>query len=426
MQRAFREGGLANIGRGALNAPFALLEQTMRPIMEYVVPRQKLGVFADMAKRELLRLGPAADMGDVREAMRKAWDSVDNRMGQVVYDNLFYNRAIKDMALLAFRAYGWQLGKYREGLGAAADLARAGKAVATLQKPEVTHRMAYAMALPLMVGTMGGLVHYLFTGKMPVGLDWFIPQTGEKDDKGNPLRLNFPSYIKDVVAYAKRPLTSFGHSLNPLGAAMLDLLANRDFYDVRIRNPDDPLWKQGSDVAAFAAEQAVPFSVSGAMKLRDDAAPLWKQVFPFFGVTPVPSRITMTPAQEMAADMMAEQMNKAPRTPEQFDRSKLIKEIVKDINTNGWRSGMAKLAEGLRGGNLTPGSVTTVIDRMHYTPLQFQVHHLDVDASMKVWRVANEAEQQQIRTIMVLKIGGSKATAPQIKRLYLAEVKAGR
>lgn len=54
----------------------------MRPILEYIVPRQKLGVFADMASRELEKLGPAADAATTREALRKAWDSVDNRMGQ--------------------------------------------------------------------------------------------------------------------------------------------------------------------------------------------------------------------------------------------------------------------------------------------------------------------------------------------------------
>jgi hypothetical protein len=54
-------------------------------------------------------LAPAKSVGIVRAAMRKVWDSVDNRMGQMVYDNLFYERAVKDIALITFRAYGWQL-----------------------------------------------------------------------------------------------------------------------------------------------------------------------------------------------------------------------------------------------------------------------------------------------------------------------------
>ena len=120
MIRAWHEGGL-QWATLPIRVPLAAWEQAMRPILEYVVPRQKLGVFARMAQYELAKLPPDADAAAQREALRKAWDSVDNRMGQVVYDNLFYNRAIKDVALLSFRAYGWQLGKYREGLGAVAD-----------------------------------------------------------------------------------------------------------------------------------------------------------------------------------------------------------------------------------------------------------------------------------------------------------------
>src|SRR5208337_1688178 len=42
MMDAFRK---FNIPGGILRAPFALVEQTMKPLMEYIVPRQKLGVF---------------------------------------------------------------------------------------------------------------------------------------------------------------------------------------------------------------------------------------------------------------------------------------------------------------------------------------------------------------------------------------------
>lgn len=66
----------------------------------------------------------------------------------MVYDNLFYNRAVKDVALIAFRAYGWQLGKYRESFGALIDTGAAVGKLAKGERPEFSHRMAYAMALP--------------------------------------------------------------------------------------------------------------------------------------------------------------------------------------------------------------------------------------------------------------------------------------
>lgn len=68
-----------------MRAPQALIEKLAQPIMSYIVPRQKLGVFADLARMEMDRLGPNASQDDVRKVMQKAWASVDNRMGQLVY-----------------------------------------------------------------------------------------------------------------------------------------------------------------------------------------------------------------------------------------------------------------------------------------------------------------------------------------------------
>jgi len=348
-------------------------------------------------------------------------------MGQVVYDNLFYNRSVKDVALLSFRAYGWQLGKYREGLGAVADSLVAAGQVARLRPPDFTHRMAYALALPILVGGIGGLIHYLMTGRKPdEAKDYFMPKTGELDRAGNPVRLNLPSYVKDAIAYSKHPLTALQHSLNPLIAGMMDLLQNHDFYNVEIRNPDDPLWQQGSDVAQFAAKQFTPFSVSGAAKLKEDAAPAWKQVAPFFGVTPVPQRLTMTPAQELASEIMSATMPSAPRTKEQFDRSKLLKEIIAGIKSGGdapeW---VASLAGGLDAQLLAPNTVEIMLQRLKYNPLQFQVSHFTPEAAMRVWVLANAQEQEDLAPIIAAKIARAKTLWTPEKAALLEKMMQG-
>jgi hypothetical protein len=64
----------------------------------------------------------------------RAWDSVDNRLGQLVYDNLFWHNMTKDLGLVATRSLGWNLGTIRELAGGVADYARALKAF--LRSPE--------------------------------------------------------------------------------------------------------------------------------------------------------------------------------------------------------------------------------------------------------------------------------------------------
>jgi hypothetical protein len=421
MIRSYREATASGYLKGTMQAPFALMEQAIKPIMEYVVPRQKLGVFSDMAQRAIEKLGPSAQPEDIREAMRKAWDSVDNRMGQLVYDNLFYHRAVKDLALLGFRAYGWQLGKYREGFGAAIDAGNFAKNVATGKKAEFTHRMAYAMALPMMIGTLGAIATYLMTGRKPEGQDYFMPPTGETDANGNPVRLNFPSYMKDVLSYSKHPVTSFAHSLNPIYSSMWDLYNNKDFYNVEIRHPDDPLLDQAGEVAKFAAKQFVPFSVSAAQKLNEDDAPARKQVLPFFGITPVSTRMTMTPAQELASDLMASGMGDAPLTKEQFDKSKMIRDAVKQMKT-GAGNGLGTFNDAIATGKLNPDAMQALMERMKYNPLQFQVFHLGARDAIKVWRVASPQERTQLQPILVSKVANAKALTLTEKQGLLNEL----
>lgn len=56
-------------------------------------------------------------------ALRQAWDSIDNRFGQLVYDNLFWNKSAKDIGMVMTRSLGWNLGTVREIGGGLKDLA---------------------------------------------------------------------------------------------------------------------------------------------------------------------------------------------------------------------------------------------------------------------------------------------------------------
>ena len=125
MRKAFMDAlRRHSVGKMALTGLPALAEAAMYPVLEWLVPRQKLGIFADMVDFELKRLGPDATQEQRREAFAGAWDSVDNRMGQLVYDDLFWNRTVKDLMMITVQSVGWNLGTIRELAGAAGDTAR--------------------------------------------------------------------------------------------------------------------------------------------------------------------------------------------------------------------------------------------------------------------------------------------------------------
>ena len=61
-----------------------VLDRVSAPIFEWLVPRQKLGVFLDLAK-DWIAKHPDADVAARRDGLGKLWDSVDNRLGQLVF-----------------------------------------------------------------------------------------------------------------------------------------------------------------------------------------------------------------------------------------------------------------------------------------------------------------------------------------------------
>lgn len=272
-----------------------LLDTLNHPLMGVMVPRAKLGVFSELAA-DFLRRNPDATQEQLADAMTKAWDSVDNRMGQLVYDNLFWSKLQKDLAFITTRSVGWNLGSVREIGGGIVDLAaqgaRTAKGIANVARgkpfgipPELTNRMAYTIAMPIITAMFGALVTYLMTGQGPQELlDLFYPPTGQGD------RTTMPGYIKDVMAFKNDPLGTIGNKTQPLAETVIELAKNRDYYGGIINMPgvDNPL----VSYPEYLLNQAIPFSWRGWMKSREESGSMMSQALNFWGIQPAPQSIT--------------------------------------------------------------------------------------------------------------------------------------
>lgn len=291
MMEALRQG---NVWGAALRAPFALTEQAARPIMEYIVPRQKMAVFADLAREELAKFDTHKDEGKLREALAKAWDSVDNRMGQLVYDNLFWNKAVKDLSMASVRSVGWNVGTIREILGGGADTVKAAGDALRGKPPEMTTRMAYILALPLVAGIAGGLIHYLATGQTPDETkDWFFPRRGPQGTPGWNKRMSLPSYVKDVVHYAHDPYGAVRGKVHPALEMIMEMLSNEDYFGRHIRNSNDPLVKQMEEEAAHVGQTLEPMAVRPLLAPnKNGQGTTAEKILPFVGITDAPKYIT--------------------------------------------------------------------------------------------------------------------------------------
>lgn len=278
--------------RAAGNLPLAVVQKIASPLMEYAIPRVKIGAFLDLAESERAALGPAATDVQIQRAYERAWDSVDNRFGQLTHDNLFWNRTAADLAQVGTRSVGWNLGTLRELGGGAVDLVSGNP-----RSP----RTLYAFALPIYAGTIGAVYQYLHTGKRPGEMrDFFYPKNGLTDSRGRPDRISLPTYMKDVFAYTSHPVVTLQHKASPIVSIAADLATNEDYFGDMIRNPDETTAKQLQQIGGYALRQFQPFSVQQAINTaKEGGGNLAAEQF--FGFVKAPNSVKGTDAQ-LASD----------------------------------------------------------------------------------------------------------------------------
>jgi len=306
-KQAISRGDKAGIARGFLPA---MLDRINAPVFEQLVPRQKMGIFFDMAK-DWIERNPNATLEEKREAMGKFWDSVDNRLGQLAYDNVFWNRALKDALMISVRSVGWNLGTFRELGGGVLDFKN------VLKDKELSSRSAYVFALPFVTAILGSMIGYMYTGQGPQDLkDYIFPRTGRTRPDGTEDRVSLPSYMKDLfeyghdisgfLKYGANPTQTLQNKLHPMLGMIAQMLNNQDFFGAAIRSPGDPIVQQVQDEANYLIAQLTPFGIRNYQQqqktLGEEVNPLGYIASPsMFGITPSPGYITKNDKQTEAA-----------------------------------------------------------------------------------------------------------------------------
>ncbi len=412
LKNFFDAAKAGNYPGAVLRAPAAAIHAAAYPLMNVIIPRMKLGIFTDMARHELERIGPGVTRPELRKQMGKIWDSVDNRLGELVYDNLFWNKTLKDTSFLAVRSVGWNLGTLRELGGGVKDSATI---IQRLKKgePAVTRKMAYTVALPITVGVMGAMYQYLRTGKGPQELkDYFYPKTGNLLPSGEPERVNFPSYLKDVESIHRHPIQTVLNKAHPSIGLIGNMLQNKDYFGTEVIHPDDPLVKQVGDEMAFVAKSFVPYTAQG-MKRRGEMEPgIEPKIESFFGIMPLPSELTRTRAENLAIKLMRDQMPQGSRTQAQFERSQNESKALAQI-----KMGRMEMDQAVKSGLVSPERADVVDKRANQSYLEYAVSRLSAPSAMKVFENATPKERQGIADLVYNKIDNSKTLTDAEKEL---------
>jgi len=384
-----------------LNLTGSILETLAKPLMAWYVPTGKVGLFSKLAEHELKR-AEAGELTEDQLAVRlmSSWDSVDNRMGQLVYDNLFWNKILKDAAMLAVRSVGWNLGSWREYAGAGVDLLNTKGRIEGGDK-FLSHKMAYTIGAIVTYMVLGATITKILTGKYPEELkDYFFPRTGNINPDGSEERLSLPTYAKDWYAYGTQPLKTTTHKIHPQWGLLGDLLSNKDFFDVEIRHEGDPLLDQMNSQIQHIRKTARPISFMSYERLKktspdDKWRNLWISIS---GITPAPSYISRSTAQKLMTRYIIDRIPRGTRTKESFEKSTYRKILI-----NRMRKGEpidkdeAMLVLGQRGAKLAATEALKM-------PFAASYNRLAIREAINVFAVATKKERDESINIFIKKL----------------------
>ncbi len=386
--------------RAAWQFPLKLIELTSKPILGYIVPRQKLGVFMDMARYEM-EVHPDATIEERRAALQYAWNSVDNRMGQLVYDNLFWNKVFKDVAMASVRSVGWNLGTIREVGGAPKELFGVLKDTMSGKRSENTHKIAYVISLFGITMLYNALLQFIRTGKGPDEFkDYFFPKTGRITSSGDWERSSLPTYVKDLYHYGTNFIGTIKNKLSPVNSIVVQMKNNKDFYGVKIFNEDDPFYQKGLEVIKYLGTQLIPFGIRNAQKSVGKST--LDKILPFVGITPAPYDLNMSRAEKRAYEMMARKLPVGGRTTEQKERSDHKRELAIELRATGGNFG--RINQELRTHVISKEEHDDLKENYMLTGLQSTVKHFSYDEAWHIYKMAMPDERKQLYNIVKTKM----------------------
>lgn len=248
-----------------------VMDTVAQPIFEAYIPKIKNAAFYENMAA-WLKQHPSAPREEQVNAARQVWDSVDNRFGELVQDNIFINKVIKQIGMLSLRSWSWTVGGVvRELGGAVRDIARTPFKKPTGTGPQEgkwTQKMDYAIALPVVYGTLSAIYQALKTGKPPESIhDLLAPKTGGADaSTGEPERLMMPGYMKDVFGFIEHPVDEITNKVATAPKMAGQLITNQDWRGDPIFPPDPsaPEWLKA--FWNYASQNVGPISARSIAK----------------------------------------------------------------------------------------------------------------------------------------------------------------
>ena len=349
--------------KAAFHLPFAIIESLQYPMFHVWIPQMKIAAYAkDVATAMQLDPSLVTDAKARTLTLRHLAKSVDNRFGEMCYDTLFWNRWVKDIAVLNTLSVGWQIGFLREYGGGLVDTVASPFREKSFREQARTGDLDKAIFSTMYfagAAAIGGLLTMVLSGEPPEEpLDYFYPYTGEKDADGRKQRINTVFFTKEYASIYMHMrnegmLSGLLHLIQNKASGVIGLTTGTfhgiDSLGRETVDPNGDAYKQIAERVAHVFGEMQPISLEPTLEADRPGV----KALAVLGFAKAP-KYAMESAVEGKVKSMYQKYYGQKRTPyervEFSDDAKELRELREKGDTGGYN---AKLAEIVKKYNLT-------------------------------------------------------------------------
>lgn len=404
------------------------MEVLQGPLFQTYIPRLKLATYFKEMSQSLVEQHDRLMRGEVTEQQigRKVWRSVENRFGEMNFDNFFWDRGFKSALQFLFRSITWKVGNLSEGWAALAGQAEElGQGRKLGRRPILNQSTAWLVGMALMTAAQSAVIQKTQAGTFPSTLkDVVFPQINPDDPTE---RIAVPSMMKDYfhLAYAYQksfskesrqipfvPSDYIQSSVSDDLTGALEWYNNRDFFGNQVYNPDDTYLRNLWDglnhmVSIVPGSTGAPISWQQAAKAYADGDSLIMTAAKGLGaVSSAPKYVTRDPLEEYLYDKGQE--NPTPtRTTQEAQDARKINQVVKQLQKEPRDQQKTTVRGMLTTGDLAPADVEKIVKKLTATPHSAAFKKLDLASALRAYELADTAERQELRPEMLTKVSNN-------------------
>lgn len=412
LQKAIDQGGVQGLVRAGAYSPLAANEKIMQDGVFGYVQHAKLHLGSEMIG-DYLRKNPNASPTELNKEAAKVSDHLDNVLGLMNRDNLFWNRTARDLATLSTLSVGWNYGSGRALAGGLVDL---GKGLGGLAKGKSmagvdTKRISYLATTAAMTALSGAVITYLATGKPPQRLrDYIFPPNGAKDREGHDIRINTGFYTTDYYDFMHDPINTLKAKGSPLLHAASDIATNKDFKGGQIKDTDDPWYKQAGEISKYLIKSGMPLSIAQYQQLKDEGVQhAGTNVAGLLGFKTAPKALSESDAEIKAHELLQKRSSAAGKTPAEQAKGSSMRQMENELRDKNPQA-MNHLQQMIKDQKLSPKDVPTIQKRAKEpTGLKGLLGNSEFrpDDLMKIWDKMTPDERRDNQWSLRARIGRS-------------------